>query len=136
VALIDFADGGIGDPLYDFVALFVSVLECSMDLLRIAVESYCCSRPGVLCGCGNDRTVDVQADGNVGGSVVCDGGSKGIEHGMGGCVSKRFLAYLLLHPEGFVEKLLDKYPCIRGMGSFDNVQQQLFGWLERARGQE
>lgn len=136
VALIDFADAGIGDPLYDIVALFVSVFECDMDLLRVAVESYCCSRPGFLCGCGKDRMVDVRADGNVTGSGVCDGGSKGIAHGMGGCVSKRFLAYLLLHPEGFVEKLLDKYPCIRGMGSFERVQQHLFGWLEQACGQE
>lgn len=126
VALIDFADAGIGDPLFDFVALFLSVFECNLGLLQTAIRSYGCSRPGALCGCSEQGMVDAA---EVDGSGSC--GALDSSEGMGSCVSRRFLAYLLLHPEGFVEKLLDTHPDVRGLGSLSEVQQHLFGWLEQ-----
>ena len=41
LALIDFADCGHGDPLYDFVAVFVSALRCDMELFKECFRSYC-----------------------------------------------------------------------------------------------
>jgi hypothetical protein len=41
VALIDFADCGHGDPLYDFVAVFTSALNCDMTLFKACFRSYC-----------------------------------------------------------------------------------------------
>lgn len=45
VSVIDFADVSIGDPVYDFVALYLSTLECSPDLMNTFLTSYTASAP-------------------------------------------------------------------------------------------
>jgi hypothetical protein len=82
VALLDFADAGIGDPLYDFVALFASVFDCEVALLRTAMQSYCSSRSGAfVCDDGPGGVLQLRPAGNccVGGSMLK--GSAVVNHG-------------------------------------------------------
>lgn len=40
IAIIDFGDSRIGDPVYDFVAIYLSALRCDKYLLRIFLFYY------------------------------------------------------------------------------------------------
>jgi hypothetical protein len=140
IALVDFADAGIGDPLYDFVALFVSVFDCDIGLLRIAMQRYCTHKPAACkCSCGKQAAGSDKVTFMLQCSTACypsyscsPGGITACQSVRGAslCVSRRFLGYLLLHPEGFVDRLLQTHPAIRGLGSLKGVALHLFGWMD------
>jgi hypothetical protein len=146
VSFIDFADGGIGDPLYDLVAVFVSVLDCDMQLLQLALQSYAScidvaavwpsrlSASGSAPACSAlDCSLAATADG-------CDStegagsnrSSSRSNMGWQCCgASHAFMVYLLLHEEGgILGQLLEKQPQLRACCSLQEMQQQLFGWMD------
>jgi hypothetical protein len=145
VSFIDFADGGIGDPLYDFVAVFVSVLDCDMQLLQLALQSYAsrldvaavwparqsasCSAPACLpLDCGPAATADAGDRKERTGSGGSSSNSSGWQCGG---VSRAFMVHLLLHEEGgILGQLLEKWPQLSACGSLKEMQQQLFAWMD------
>jgi hypothetical protein len=149
VSFIDFADGGIGDPLYDFVAVFVSVLDCDVQLLQLALQSYAshldvaavwparqspsCSAPdGSALDCGAAAITDGCGRNEGAGSSSSSSSSSRSNTGWQ-CsgVSHAFMVYLLLHEEGgIVGQLLEKQPQLRACGGLQEMQQQLFGWMD------
>jgi hypothetical protein len=167
VSFIDFADGGIGDPLFDFVAVFVSVLDCDVQLLQLALDSYAAhadvaamwpARPvSESAAPGGDDEHDASAcrgtdkQNGCGGAAAAAatacttaGGSRSTNEGGGNTsssssasprvscsVSHAFMVYLLLHEEGGVAgQLLQQQPQLKCCSSLQEVQQQLFGWMD------
>ena len=155
ISVVDFSDGGVGDPLYDFVAVFVSVLRCDVDLFKRAVQSYSSAlhtshscramQPAqggcVYCSSVHGCAVQQQEKEQEQEAVDADqpqqqqqqqgvpSSTAESDHAPCCNVSKVFLVYLLLHEEGVMGQLLQQHPGLRCAGTLQAVEQQLFGWM-------
>lgn len=103
ISLIDFADAGIGDPLYDFVAVFISCFNCRTDLLQLFYASYC--RHVGSASWPKRRSPD----------------------------SKVLLCYILLHEEEPIGQVIAVAAAQQGdsaITSLEQLQSTLFGWMD------
>lgn len=113
--LLDFADAGQGDPLYDLVAVAVSCCSCNMSWFRAFVEAY------------------VQHWATWAG--VSTGGAAAAWCGLGTAagvpLSRVFLVYLLLHEEEPWEEVAGvNQQVIRSCSSWEQVADVLYGWMD------
>lgn len=141
--LIDFADGGHGDPLWDLVALHVRSFKCNQHALRACVDAYrirltqlrrgepeplnttCLVQPRHRHPFQQGKTVIRGGDGNLGGAST----------GMG-CHTRipwSYVAtvYTLLHEQDMAEEAVRRMPQLWEAPTLHAFQQLLWGALDK-----
>eukprot|EP00803_Ostreobium_quekettii_P001934 evm.model.scf_228.4 EVM.evm.TU.scf_228.4 scf_228:16588-19684(+) len=103
VQIIDFADAGHGDPLYDFVAVHISSLLCTDALTSAFLGAYDTS--GDALSLWPDR--------------------RGLP------LSYCAMCYMLLHEEDALERAMELRPELAEAGSLRQVQEGLWGVLDQ-----
>jgi hypothetical protein len=146
VSLIDFSDAGAGHPLFDFVALFVSLFDFDVELLKASLLSYRRSLPlsrhsnstaarnadqavhnamsGSSSSCCQQQQLTIKAD-----SRQCSGAALSSSSSLSN--SKLFLVCLLLHEDEVVYRFFSRHPKLCQLDSWHQVEQRLFGQMLR-----
>lgn len=103
VQVIDFGDAGHGDPVYDFVAIAISTLQCSAQLLPAFWSSYRHMRKKLRCGYVEDRSLPL---------------------------SKVANCYALLHEDDPCRRIFELRPELRAVRSLSDLQYRFWGFLD------
>jgi aminoglycoside/choline kinase family phosphotransferase len=100
VAVIDFGDAMLGDPLWDLVSLHVSALQCDKTLLVRALEAYH--------GCALAKLTHIMGlpRASFAGLMMC---------------------YTLLHPCRALEQALSRVPRLGVCSSWEHLAAELWG---------
>eukprot|EP00884_Botryococcus_braunii_P012655 jgi/Botrbrau1/21390/Bobra.0216s0010.1 len=104
VNIIDFADGGHGDPLYDLVMLFLCVFEGKDNLAKAFMRTY-------LKAFGATEPAWMAPRGHV-------------------PLSRAALVYTILHEQDALPRMFKLFPHLWDAPSLDSIASAVWGWLD------